>query len=914
MEDNTTIQPNENQTNQGNKTGIRSMGNREYKSILRTTEPILQDIMNQEIKNKIKNDEKEDILIEYLEFYMEEYSKKLGDSRKKYFPYENTSETRMIKPELNNKNQKGKNNREEVTTFNTIIKNFNDDLKNMTFDEDNCIPLYMTYKYEINNYLNMNYWAILMYKKLDKKMEVEVRNVIDCLFSFSRSLEELELNNPYGSDFLKAFRFIYDKLIKAINKRYNLNENYDIIFKNPDILIESTWDKNKSSSIKLYSEQKEVINKIMNSIKKNIKLLMFYKVPPGNGKTMISVIIAAKINDFYNYLIRNKKINGKDNLDKVLQNEDDPEDPDLNKEEEEEEEDTSSDTSSETEESEESKEENKDEDLIYIPEFNEDVDQSKYFLYICYNNLVRTEVASLCYSTGIDLPFWMVTSEEFGGKIDTLIRPWKTCYTNWKKSKKIRDKHRFGSIPVQWAYFQKMTEKRPAMIISDLYSAMKLLEIFPERFVVYFDEAFATTDNTETISILKNLSSISVLVSATLPEPENVPNFINYYENKFGLPREEFLSLIKMNRQHVSSTIVAPDGCIYYPHQAISTLDQLNEAIDNIIEDPLKIRCYSPVSVYLLTNNIKDYLPNELKFSERFRNIGQIRHEDSRNYIIDVLRFVANSNNNELFNKIQTFRPKKMENINKEQMLSNNAHYYQDGNTMYVSSNEEYKQNLNKIVKPIISKTPKLEPVIQKLLEEIKENEETIEAIKRNPQQFNLRTQADIRRKILELESKQFKIQWSPELIVNSEEHGKLYKKNIYNPSPLILLDVKILKELPENIAKLILSGIGLYHPETMSNLEMETFKSLRNTYKFILSTPAIIYGTNMSISNVDIDETYCNDASRNSIYQLMGRAGRRGKKSYNAMIIFRDWNALYRVMAPTYDDVESNRVEMSFN
>lgn len=929
MEDNTAIQSAaavQTVPTGAGSTGIRSMGNREYKSILRATEPILQEIINQEIKHKVLSNEKEDILIDYLEFYSEEYSKKLGESRKKYFPYVNRSPTKMERPELTNKNQKGKNNREEVTTFNTIIRNFTDDLKNMRFDEDEGIPLYMTYKYDINNYLNMNYWAILMYRKLEKKQEVSVRNVIDCLFSYSRSLEELEANNPYGADFLIAFQFIYSKLIKVINKKYNISENYDIIFKNPDILVESTWDKNKSHSIQLYSEQREVIDKIMISIKRNMKLLMFYKVPPGNGKTMISVIIAAKINEFYSYLIRNKKISGTDNLKKVVQNEEDPEDTTERTTPTNEEPDTDADDDSDSEESDTDSdngeeppistgvEEESDDDAIYIPELNKDVDQSKYFLYICYNNLVRTEVASLCYSTGIDLPFWMITSEQFNSKIDTLIRPWKTCYSNWRRSKKIREnKYRFGSIPVQWAYFQQMTQKRPAMIISDLYSAMKLLQTFPERFIVYFDEAFATTDNTETIRILKNLSSISVLVSATLPEPDDVPKFIHYYEEKFELPKEDFLTTVRMNRQHVSSTIVAPDGCIYYPHQAIDTIDQLNEAVDNIIDDPLKIRCYSPVSVYLLVNSIKEHLPAELTFGQRFMNIGKIRHENIRNYVIDVLRFVANSNNQELFNKIKTFRPKKMDSIDKELMMSKNAHYYQDGNTMYVSSNDEYKRNLNKILKWILTRTPKLGPIIERVIVEIKENDDLIEAIKANPIQHNLRTQGEIKKRILELETKQFKIQWNPELIINSEEHGKMHSKKIFNPSPLIQLSVKILKELPENIAKLILSGIGLYHPDTMSDLEMETFKSLRNTYKFILSTPAIIYGTNMSISNVDIDESYCADASRNSIYQLMGRAGRRGKKSYNAMIIFREWNALNRVMAPSYDDVESIRVEESF-
>ncbi len=918
-----------------NNDGIKAMGNRDYKSILREKEPILQKVMKQVMTGQIDENNEEGIQLEYLEFYMDEYRLKLGKEIKKYFPYKNTNPVKIVKPELNNPNQKGKNNREEVTIFNNIVNIFKDDLKNMLFDEENVIPLFTDFKYKINKYLCMNYWAILMYKKMDAGVKVNSKHAIDCLLSYSRSIEDLEKNNPYGNDFKDAYLYIQSKLEKSINKVYEFKKNYSIIFSNPDILVESTWDKSKESHIKLYSEQLDVLNSIMTSVKKNLTMLLMYKVPPGNGKTMISVPIAAKLNEFYCYLIRNRIINGTDNFDLTLQkenfesttNETNENTQSQNKKAEElddSDSDSDSDSDTESEEEEEKKDEETNEndlndDTVVLPEMDKTVDQTKYFLYICYNNLVRTEVASLCNSIGADLPFWMVTSEIFGNRTDVLIRPWKRCYDNWKKTKKMRaknkeeEKYRFASIPVQWAYFQKATQKRPVMIISDLYSAVHLLKTFPERFVVYFDETFASTDCIETLKIMEYLPKVSVFVSATLPEPVQIPKTIQHFRTKHGCTNNSFLKMIKLNRQHVSSTIVAPDGCIYYPHQAISTIDQLNEAIENIRDDPLKIRCYSPLSVYLMANNIINELPEELKFTKRYENIGKIRHEDSRNYALDILTFVANSGNVELFNKIMTFRPRKMENLEKKNMLTSNAFYYQDGNTIYTSSSEKYMKNINLITKPILKASPRLAPAVTTLIEEIDNNERMILSIEKNPAHFNLKTKGEINRKLTELRAKKFRIQWTPQLIINSEEHGKIFNRNIFNPSPSINIDVKILKELPEDVAKLVLSGVGLYHPDSMNAIENETFKLLRNEFKFILSTPAIVYGTNMSISNVDIDESFGETASRNSIYQLMGRAGRRGKKSYNAMIIFRDWLSLQRVMAPYYEDVESNRAEEYF-
>ncbi len=103
---------NQEQTNKKkNGTGINAMGNREYKSVLREKEPILQTVMKQVMTGNNENEKEDGIQIEYLEFYMEEYiNNKLKKDKKKYFPYENTNTNKIEKPILNNANQRGRNN------------------------------------------------------------------------------------------------------------------------------------------------------------------------------------------------------------------------------------------------------------------------------------------------------------------------------------------------------------------------------------------------------------------------------------------------------------------------------------------------------------------------------------------------------------------------------------------------------------------------------------------------------------------------------------------------------------------------------------------------------------------------------------------------------------------------------------
>ena len=98
-----------------------------------------------------------------------------------------------------------------------------------------------------------------------------------------------------------------------------------------------------------------------------------------------------------------------------------------------------------------------------------------------------------------------------------------------------------------------------------------------------------------------------------------------------------------------------------------------------------------------------------------------------------------------------------------------------------------------------------------------------------------------------------------------------------------------------------------------MNTDDKSVFMEYKDEMRFILSTPAIIYGTNMNISNVDIDESYSSESTRNSIYQLIGRAGRKGRRSYSAMAVFKDWGLLSKIMNITFENVEAKMIENMF-
>ena len=267
----------------------------------------------------------------------------------------------------------------------------------------------------------------------------------------------------------------------------------------------------KPNSISLYQEQIDVIRHIIDSISNDLPLMLFYWIPPANGKTLISSILARIVSE------SNKKITEQVNSNRRKG----------------------------------------------IP--IDDLPKKKTILYICYNDIVRNSVSKLCLTPNVDIKFWLATHRYDAKNNDLIVdlRAYKNCYPDWRKKKtstvdrllkKNGDNKYSVDIIVQWkAYLyetrfyddierthvgddfygfldHERADNIPEMVISDLDSAKALLEALPDTFIVYFDEAFAAADKKVTAEIMKNLPKISVFVSATLAEREKVPNLIELFK------------------------------------------------------------------------------------------------------------------------------------------------------------------------------------------------------------------------------------------------------------------------------------------------------------------------------------------------------------------------------------------------
>ena len=119
------------------------------------------------------------------------------------------------------------------------------------------------------------------------------------------------------------------------------------------------------------------------------------------------------------------------------------------------------------------------------------------------------------------------------------------------------------------------------MIIADLESAVKILEEFGNIVIPYFDEAFAASNLPITAKILSLLPKISILVSATLADPEEIPLVIDDFKRRHSITENDIdnIKVIKSDTQHISCTFIGPDGCIYAPHSSLKTIEELEELL-----------------------------------------------------------------------------------------------------------------------------------------------------------------------------------------------------------------------------------------------------------------------------------------------------------------------------------------------
>lgn len=796
-------------------------------------------------------------------------------------------------------------------------------------------------------------WAINMYKHIDEQYNPAINNlIVDCICSISRMRQDLD-HFPsyilYGVDDLiqSLMKRFYKRISSKDEERFNKIMKVLLSDENEELLIESTWERIKYNAKELYSEQKEVLKHLRNSLNDDLNKPLFatYKVSPGSGKTFLSAVLAALIQQEH---FKNNKDDGI--LSRAIH------------------------------------------DGSSVPETHVMKGNQKMILYSCYNVQVRNMVAKLCLDA--DIPFMFASSySDSDGVIQTTLRPHRSMFQNYREHRRSQNPLKHGSLDEQWLYYLENTNRAPAIVIADLQSCSVLLDSCPERFVGYFDEVTAGAEegiNSEfarfMCDLLKKAPRQTILLSATVQDISqldwcinpfierhsatiptyskriydlsSLPQFkrgsnphdnediqlkLNIYlaqnyaksiriierldiTNKRSKDYTPTITSIMSSRLNISCTAFVNNETneyiSYMPHMRLTSITELPTFVERLKHDNALIRFYSPEAVYYLVTNGTAYVPEQYKFENYFEDIGLIRHSIIRNYMIELFENIIETNNIELFNSMCSYNRRLLSDndrranvtVDQSNILTSNAYLYDRGKMIQVYTSSGLETYVNTISTPLLEGSPSIRELLTDYAEQKRIRDEKINAVKASSgkggdesssSSFKRDTKDSLeqrRQHVYEDNTPKFK--YPQRYLINSSKHCEHFAShaNVRGMVDICLTEEDMKNYLYENVSdiyiKLAMTGVAIRDVTNMCAFERLMYERNIRSSKIFISDPSIVYGTNIkSVNTISISAEYAasGNSTRNSIYQLMGRAGRSGQSS-SARILFHSMEGINKL------------------
>jgi hypothetical protein len=610
---------------------------------------------------------------------------------------------------------------------------------------------------------------------------------------------------------------IYElKIILAELKRIS-DYNIDTIMNfYPKLIYYSPYDfATINMGYKLYEHQTNIIKTIYDNIIKDIATLLIYKTMTGSGKTTTALGFALLIN----IMIKNSK----------------------------------------------------------FKDFK--------FVFCCNISNVNTQVAQLCYNMGITIGI-----------------------VNLIESDILIDQISIGHNPL-------------SMYICNNKSYQKLLDtriIDKDRIILFFDEP---TFNMEleplNFDIMKNLPKWTILSSTTFPQLDDTENIIkiNHMES---YPPNAVYSTILSSDIYIGSEIITNTGDVYAPFFNINNMDVLKKVIERIKNNPIITRSFTKemldnmntilgepkINKLIQANEIKNKVMFILENKVSPENIGllcsseNILKKDSIKYdelyqksekylgmtmiaTIDPVIF-ALKNFQKLLSDIKLDYIKHLISIGYSKDILDTMPFNKIFSIIvaqYTSSLEQYTKDKTKLEKQKGIKPDQKYEDIENLKSRISFYFNT---------SFHINSANNIKKKGIKMINDMMKpfdnIEIIDKLLSNVFSKSLTHEQNKVSMVGEEQIDLEII------LIILLLCGIGVYAKQSTiepNNMSINLSKSYTDYVStlakngkltYLISDSTLVYGTNYPINRIFITKEFSDVNSRETIFQLMSRAGRVGK------------------------------------
>jgi len=531
-------------------------------------------------------------------------------------------------------------------------------------------------------------------------------------------------------------------------------------------------------------------------------------------------------------------------------------------------------------------------------------DSLPQLIFACSVETVRLEVCKMCYNMGIAFGIGII------------------------------DSRNNETVRIINSFINKNNKDR-IIIITDLATTIKLLKD-SQNYILFIDEPTVGADQeNHPVSIaigniIKVCPKIIILSSATLPTPEELPDYINTF--KFRHPNG-IIKNIYSREALIGCEIFNVDGSTLCPHDNCKTKEELQFIINQLLTKPFIGRAYTAPILYKLIEKIKNNnidITNLINLETYFDKIENLNQTEVQKIAIKILDFIVNNcNDNQIKNicipigKINIIKEEiKQESDNEQESDSDDLfeseeeseeieeengyninkifteHAYKFHGPCLIATNNplkfaneksnilfENQNSANKIISNYLLTRKKYDTIIKKVdsstnkvvnkIVEKKDGTKDKEK-KVNNQEERSKIKQDIIDNIPTLDFPTY-------LRINTIEHLKKYANHMIEkmdknrlrmiyPLEYLPLDLQI----EDRIMQLLFAGVGIYSdqlPKQYLNkvLELASLGELA----FLVADSSISYGTSYPFSHIMITDEYAENRSILSLFQLAGRAGR---------------------------------------
>lgn len=728
------------------------------------------------------------------------------------------------------------------------LKNMTSDFENFSLNKDKTLKRTI-FLFETNYYLYILWWGVEIIHILKRKERVLPLVILDVTLSLNRlMMKNIITNEKYKS----CFDLVNGKFNSLMNPSF-----YNLLFNNPKLLVETSLQM-YNNEVRLYKEQKIIIDRIKNAIDEDKSLLLGNQMPTGQGKTFLSVPLAKMLSSEKN---RKKK------------------------------------------------------KCILFACSNELVNMD-----VASNALVGNDI-HLWMAKNLFIDIKDKKGNIVKKERRVLLRPYKSCFPNtWKKvyKKKEDEKWKNGTIHQQWFYYTRATDRIPDIIVADLDSCLGLLKyqhflinnvpnpkdknvIYPvfenkNPFVAYIDEFISDEiSNPKMAEICHYLPKQTVLLSSVLPKFEYIPSIVQNFCHRHETTPEECCDRVSSTDVSIPCCVIHPDGHVCFPHHQIQQQTDLDDLILQMNINPRIRRTYSSKHVFFWAKDLDEVLPHEIKFNTKFNSIGSINNKDIIEYVLVLLHHLKENWN--LLERFKQYRPKVMSPISKEELFTKQSWEYEP--KTLVVMNDPMKQVLE-LTKELFKdkiKVSKLQDDVEKQRQTLSKRIEQIQKKKFSSSDKKSGKTIDKVDNIdnisnLQEDLHQINVKIPCSMIINHEHHFKKYNGSVdklpktISLTPSMVLPEEYFSSFSDEEIYQLLSGIGVYDGNQQTDNQKNLIMRIYHSFVFFCSGKEIVYGTNLSsLVNIFLDEDFVKTINTPELYQLMGRVGRIGR-SYHANII----------------------------